>query len=259
MPKLSSLLLKIPDEFKPLAAMSIGALILVALVLFHGVSLHRILVQHKRAALRLQGTRPHVWGAEFLFGWSVFLMLGLHIFEIASWAFVLNHLGLIVKPADALYFCANAYTTVGYGAVDLGPNWRNISPIISISGLFTFAWTTSSLVGMVTSHLRLLEQLEVERQKEHGMRQAMQEAAWDVYAEEETAELSARADARKRAATASFFERRKVWHEEKRTEEGLRVQAQKDADELRRRERLQEEQLGAEINPDDPSQLKDKK
>ena len=71
--------------------------------------------------------------------------------EITAWAFGLMWLGLILRPNDAIYFCANAYTTLGYGTVDLDPQWRNISPIIAISGLFTFAWTTSSLVSVVAT------------------------------------------------------------------------------------------------------------
>ncbi|MGC2110244.1 MAG: potassium channel family protein [Candidatus Korobacteraceae bacterium] len=259
MPKLSSLLLKIPDEFKPIAALSIGAFILVVLVLFHGISLHRILVLHRRGVMRLQSSRPHLWDAEFLFGGAVFLMLGLHIFEIATWAFMLVHMGLILRAADALYFCANAYTTLGYGVVDLGPSWRNISPIIAISGLFTFAWTTSSLVGMVTRHLSLLEQLEIERRKEIDMREAEREAAWEAYAGEETAESATRAEARKRGATASFFERCRIWREERRKEEELRTAVNKQADELRHHERLEEEKLGQELTSGDAPEAKDKK
>src|SRR5271166_3666374 len=56
-------------------------------------------------------------------------------------------------------FCANAYSTLGYGSVDLEPHWRNISPIIGISGLFTFAWTTRVLVEMVTLHRQLIGHL----------------------------------------------------------------------------------------------------
>ena len=59
-PKLGSLLLKIPDEFKPFAALGIGAFILVCLVLFHGVSLHRILLMHRRGEALLRRGRPHV-------------------------------------------------------------------------------------------------------------------------------------------------------------------------------------------------------
>jgi hypothetical protein len=88
----------------------------------------------RKGERRLLAGRPHVLTAEFLFGWSIFLMLTLHIAEILIWAFTLNHLGLIARVHDAIYFCANAYTTLGYGTVALEPQWRNISPVIAISG-----------------------------------------------------------------------------------------------------------------------------
>jgi hypothetical protein len=252
-------LLKIPDEFKPLAALGIGALIMVVLVLFHGVSLHRILVLHRRGEARLRAGRPHVWGAEFLFGWSIFLMLGLHIFEIATWAFALVHMGLILRPADSIYFCANAYTTLGYGVVDLGPNWRNISPIIAICGLFTFAWTTSSLVGMVSAHLRLLEELQVERLQERDMRAAELREAWDTHSHEREAERASRAEANKRASTASFFERRRIWKEERKKEKELRAEARGKIADLYRNERLEEQKLGRQIVANNAADSEEKK
>ncbi len=161
MPSIVSLLQEIPDQFKPLAAIGIGSVILVCLVIFHGISLHKILVHFKRRELRLEAGRPHLYGAALLFGWAIFMMLTLHIVEIMLWSIALHRLGLIVHPADALYFCANAYTTMGYGTVDLSREWRNITPVIAISGLFTFAWTTSSLVTMVQNYMKIVEQLEI--------------------------------------------------------------------------------------------------
>jgi hypothetical protein len=156
-----------------MAALGIGAIILVGLVLFHGAGLHRIISQHKGGVRRLRSGPPHLFAASLLFAWCVFLMLSLHIVEIIIWAFVLTHIGLIVHAYNAIYFCANAYTTVGYGNVDLGEHWRGISPIISISGLFTFAWTTSVLVNVVATHNQLVEQLEDERTKELELRSSL--------------------------------------------------------------------------------------
>jgi uncharacterized paraquat-inducible protein A len=158
MPELSELLTEIPDDLKPLAALGIGAFVLVLIVMFHGAGLHSILVLRKRSERRLRLSESPLIGAMLLFGWSVFLMLALHIVELLMWSFTLSHLGLIARPYDAIYFCANAYTTLGYGSVDLETHWRNISPIIGISGLFTFAWTTSLLVDVVASHGQLIEQ-----------------------------------------------------------------------------------------------------
>jgi hypothetical protein len=244
LPSLSSLLVKIPDEFKPMAALSIGSVILVLMVLFHGISLHKILVHFKRRELRLQAGRPHLWGAAFLFGWAIFMMLTLHIVEIMAWSWALLHLGLIVHPVDALYFCANAYTTMGYGTVDLNQLWRNITPVIAISGLFTFAWTTSSLVTMVANYLKIVEQLELERMKQLNMRAAARHDQWDAIHKEQQTEHDAREQTRKTASSLSFFERRKVWHEEKEKEEQLRAVVRDEVRRIREQERADENKLG---------------
>ncbi|HXW56839.1 MAG TPA: ion channel [Candidatus Cybelea sp.] len=194
MPDLPSLLGKIPDEYKPMAAIGMGALMLVCIVLFHGTGLHHILLLHKRGERRVLAGKLRRWELVVLFTWVVALMLTLHLLEIMIWAFALDHLGLMPRVQDAIYFCANAYTTEGYGTVDLERHWRNISPIIAISGLFTFAWTTSLLVDVVGSHRRLLALLEEERE-------------------------------RNQAPGGTLFERYKIWKEKRREERDPRAAA----------------------------------
>ena len=102
MPDPSSLLAEIPDDLKPLVALGIGAVMLVFLVMFHGAGLHLILVFRKRRERRLRLGRPHLVAAFFLFGWSVFLLLTLHIAEFMMWACILIYLGLIARAYDAI-------------------------------------------------------------------------------------------------------------------------------------------------------------
>jgi hypothetical protein len=180
MPHLSELLAKIPDEFKPMAALGIGAFMLVFLVLLHGTGLHGILVLRKRRELRLRAGRPLLIKGLLLFASIIFLMLALHIVGFMLWAYALRLMGLVPDVYDAIYFCANAYTTLGYGNVDLGAHWRNISPIIGISGLFTFAWTTSALVDVVASHNKLVGQLEEEREQEIRKRLTALKERWNA-------------------------------------------------------------------------------
>jgi hypothetical protein len=248
---LQSLLSAIPDELKPMAALAIGALVLVILVLLHGAGLHQVLVQQKRGERRLRLGRPHLVAASLLFGWSVFLMLSLHIVEIMIWAFVITHMGLVVRAYDSIYFCANAYTTLGYGNVDLGVHWRNISPIIGISGLFTFAWTTSALVGVVAMHSQLIEQLEDERGREKQLRSALRKDEWDALKRERDAERSERDKTRMQASGGSFFSRRRIWKEEKKRLAEIRMAKASEISELRRKEDLAEEELGSKGAPTD--------
>jgi Ion channel len=210
MSDIPTLLAKIPDEYKPMAALGIGSVMLVGLALFHGAGLHVISVQQKRKQRRLRVGRPSVAAGALLFGWSVFLMLALHVVEIAIWAFVITHAGIVKHAYDAMYYCANAYTTLGMGSLDIDRNWRNLSPIIAISGLFTFAWTTSALVDVVSSNGRLLEQLEDEREREIEMRLALRKEKWDVLTTERSKALSEREKTRTQLSGLSFFQRRKI-------------------------------------------------
>ena len=249
MPDLSELLVEIPDELKPLAALGIGALMLVFLVMFHGAGLHLILVLRNRSERRLRLGRPHLVAALLLFGWSVFLMLTLHIIEFMIWAYTLLRLGLIARAYDAIYFCANAYTTLGYGTVDLESHWRNISPVIGISGLFTFAWTTSVLVDVVRSHKQLIEQLEDERERERHLRTTLRKAEWDALVAEREAERSEKEKTHSQVTGVSFLQRLRIWVEERKRVQDLRSASAADIDKLRRREREDEEKLGPGVPP----------
>jgi hypothetical protein len=242
--------MQIPDDLKPWAALGLGAIILVCLVLFHGSGVHAVLVFHKRNERRLWSGRPHHSEATLLFGTSVFLLLSLHIIGVLIWAFVLAHLGLILKADDAIYFCANAYTTLGYGMVDLDPQWRNISPIIGISGLFTFAWTTSALVGVVIGHNRLLEQLEIEREKQLELRAAARNAVGAVRTQESTAERAARLKIEENHEAGGVRGRFEDWREENREIETMREAERAKIADLRKKESEDEDKLGPGMPPD---------
>jgi Ion channel len=181
-------------------------------------------------------------------------MLALHIAEFAIWAYALLYMGLIAHAYDALYFCANAYTTLGYGNVDLGVLWRNLSPIVGISGLFTMAWTTSALVGVVSSHRQLLEQMEDERELEIRMRLALIKKEWDALKEERGDEKSEREKTRMQANGASFFQKCRIWQQERKREEVLRRAVRAEIEDLHRKERQDEGKLGPETPPSGPGQ-----
>jgi Ion channel len=260
MSDIATLLAKIPDEYKPIAALGIGSLMLVGLALFHGAGMHLIFIQQKRKERRLRLGSPSMIAGGLLFGWSVFLMLALHVVEILIWAFVLTHTGLVKHVYDAIYFCANTYTTLGMGSVDVDVHWRNISPLIAISGLFTFAWTTSALVDVVSSSGRLLEQLEEKREREMHLRIVLRKEEWDAIKGERDAEQSERQKARTQLSGASLLQRLRIWKEERLREKELRSAARADIEELRQKERQQEEKLAHGAAPSKaPADPEDKK
>ena len=250
----AELLRQVPAEFTLAASLAIGSIILVCLVLFHGMGIHWIGSFHKRGARRLREGRPHIIGALFLFGAAVFLLLTLHVIGVLGWSAALIHLGLIRTAKDAIYFCANAYTTLGYGQVDLDPQYRIISPIIGISGLFTFAWTTSALVNIVGGHEKLLETLQNERAKERELRRNLTRSVLDAHASEREAERAAGVKFAGEVTGTSLYGHWQLWREERRQIKALRRGLRSDITSQFREERIAETNLGAPpANPDAPA------
>ena len=136
---------------------------LVIIVLIHGAGLDYIVARYKRKAERLRAREHHPKLAVYIFAGAILLMLLLHVSEACLWGVVLNKVGLIPNLRDSIYFSANTYTTIGYGLMILPQSWRELSPIMAISGLFTFAWTTGEMFGIVGQQRELVADLAEKR------------------------------------------------------------------------------------------------
>ena len=79
----------------------------------------------------------------------------LHLIETLIWAAPLYVSGIIPNLRDAYYYVLESYTTLGEGNISLPYAWRLIGPIIAISGLFTFGWTGSVLVNVMSDFMKL--------------------------------------------------------------------------------------------------------
>jgi hypothetical protein len=80
--------------------------------------------------------------------------------------------GLVPNLRDSVYFSANTYTAIVYGEMILPDSWRELSPIMAISGLFTFAWTTGQMFELVGSRRALTKDLAALREKAKVQRTA---------------------------------------------------------------------------------------
>jgi len=157
-------LMRIPEDWVPIAVLVVGGLILVILMLLHGFGLDRIVTRYGRKAERMRksGWPPSL--AVFLFARTILQLLLLHLVEITLWGLVVWKGGLVPNIHQATYFSANTYTTLGMGNMVLPHNWHELSPIIAISGLFAFAWTTSELFNIVGDQHDLVKELTAKRE-----------------------------------------------------------------------------------------------
>lgn len=83
---------------------------------------------------------------------TAIFLLTLHIVEVMLWAVVY----MLFLPAgelqsfeEAVYFSVVTFTTLGYGDITLGPEWRILSGIEALDGILLVGWTTALLFAVV--------------------------------------------------------------------------------------------------------------
>ena len=135
-------------QVMPVADLTFGAGVLIVIMLIHAAGVRTVANYVRRSTLRILA-RPASWRADVLMSSAVFLLLALHVLEIIVWAAALVLAGLVPDWRTAGLFAGNTYTTLGYGAYVLPRGWGMMSPLIAISGLFTFGWSGSVLVDLV--------------------------------------------------------------------------------------------------------------
>ncbi len=159
------MLTQVPEDLIPVAILILGGTMVVIIMLLHGLGLELIVARYKRRAAELREESGLPRQSVFAFAGTIFLMLLLHISEIVIWGLVLRGTGLVKKFHEAVYFGANSYTTLGEGSMALPHNWHDLSPVIAMSGLFAFAWTTSEMFNIVGEQHDLRATLLADRQR----------------------------------------------------------------------------------------------
>jgi hypothetical protein len=220
-----------------LEVFAIGAAVLVSVTVVHGSVLGRIVRDYHRGAKRLLEHANHPFWASLQFGRAVLLMLVLHIVDMSIWATTLTRLGLIPDARTSLYFTANSYTTLGYGGMPLGFGWRELGPMMAISGLFTFAWTTGVMFNVVGYQRELTDQLAEEFARKKQLHRDLVAELSAVRRQEAEQEKLALTAERRSEAGKSLFRRCQMRWEERKELYAIRGTAMKQAKDALERER----------------------
>ncbi|MGI1660923.1 hypothetical protein ACRDNQ_01680 [Palleronia sp. KMU-117] len=132
-----------------IAELGFGLIVLVLLIAVHGWCIG---VVSKIFAVRFARFGPDTaqWRVSLLVGVTIALLASVHLVETLIWAIPIWWFGLISGFRDTFYFVLDSYTTLGEANVELPHAWRLIGAMIAISGLFTFSWTGSVMVYVMT-------------------------------------------------------------------------------------------------------------
>lgn len=126
-----------------------GLLVLVLVISVHGWFMGEV---SKFFAVRFArfSKSSAQWRVSFLVSITIALLAGVHLLETLIWAIPIWWFGLISGFRESFSFVMESYTTLGGAKVGLPSAWTLIGPMIAISGLFTFSWTGSVMVYVMT-------------------------------------------------------------------------------------------------------------
>jgi hypothetical protein len=141
-----------------LANLSLSVLMTVIVVIIHltGILLLlRFLRRNAHHAARGEGFQQLLRQGGLMLAVVLGIFL-LHSIEIWCYAFAYMAVGAFKDFPTALYFSATAFSTIGFGDVVLGLEWRLFGAIEGVTGLILIGWSSAFLLS-VTSRLRVLE------------------------------------------------------------------------------------------------------
>ena len=145
----------------PIIETVLGVVWLTLVILIHGVGIQKINREFARVWAHVTIRTEH-WKINIVLALVIAALTVLHLVETIFWALPIYALSLVPSWADSYFYVLENYTTLGAGDVRLPEKWRLMGPIIAISGLFTFGWTT----GILVSTMSELTQLNKQRSKQ---------------------------------------------------------------------------------------------
>lgn len=134
---------------KPVLEILVGTVFLTIVMFVHGLGIRCISRQFSKSWARVDSTTAH-WRLNVMLAVTIAALALLHFAETLIWALPLYERAIIPSMRDSYYYVLESYTTLGEGNVALPDRWRLLGPIIAMSGLFTFGWTGSILVSIMT-------------------------------------------------------------------------------------------------------------
>lgn len=80
--------------------------------------------------------------------WVLFLMIPI-IVDVILWATFYYAQDALQTFEESLYFSTVTFTTVGYGDIVLGSEWRQLATFEAMNGWIIFGWTTALIITVV--------------------------------------------------------------------------------------------------------------
>ena len=96
-----------------------------------------------RALLSRRAQLPtRFWPLTWLLIRVTWVLILIHVTEIAVWALFYRWAGCLPDAESAFYFSGVTYATIGYGDLVLPPSWRMLGPVEGLTGILMCGLST---------------------------------------------------------------------------------------------------------------------
>ena len=124
-----------------------GSLLLAVTVIVHAVGMVSLV---RWVVLPRIREVPGFWATTWLLVRIAWLLIGLHLVEIAVWALFFWRQQCLPDLESAFYFSGVTYATVGYGDLVLPKGWRLLGPVEGLTGILMCGLSISFFFALVS-------------------------------------------------------------------------------------------------------------
>jgi voltage-gated potassium channel Kch len=90
-----------------------------------------------------------LWSRTLLVAGIVLMMFTASLIEVGLYAAAYLRFGAIEGVERAAYFSMVTFTTLGYGEIVLGEEWRMLASFEAANGIILFGWTTALIFAFI--------------------------------------------------------------------------------------------------------------
>jgi len=128
---------------------ALGSLLVLVTTAVHAFCTFLALVVLRGESRWFQWEHARLLRGTLLVSSLVLLLFFASLVEAWIWAHVYVAVGALDDLETALYFSTVTFTTLGYGDVTLGADWRLLSTFEAANGTVMFGWSTSLVVAYI--------------------------------------------------------------------------------------------------------------
>src|SRR5436853_7132637 len=130
-----------------LAKILMAACLVAITVTIHAAGLGMVLTHVSRFKIRLE---RRFWPITWLLIRIAWLLIVIHLFEIAVWALFFWWQKCLPDLESSFYFSGVTYATIGYGDLVLPEEWRLFGPIEGLTGILMCGLSTAFFFVIVS-------------------------------------------------------------------------------------------------------------